>query len=103
VPLLLRDIGDSMPDPMTILTVIVINPHGKISTARQVVPRGTKTLKNQGSTVTYPFDFTPVNERGLDQTLQTGIYTVLWELQDGAQVACEGFVGQHDQSGPNVN
>jgi hypothetical protein len=100
---LLRDIGASMPDPMTILTVIVITPDDKISTARQVVPRGTKTLKNQGSTVTYPFDFTPVNQRGLNQTLQTGIYTVLWELQDGTQVACEGFVGQHDPSGSNVN
>jgi hypothetical protein len=102
VSLGLRDTTNSLPDRSTVVKVIAINPHGQVSTTNVVVPRGMKTLRNHGGNVTYPSDFFPVDRGGLDQNLQTGVYTVLWELQNGIQIACNGFVGQDDPHAQNV-
>ncbi len=59
-------------------------------------------MQRFGVTVTYPFDFIPVSENGVDQNLESGIYTVLWELEHGTQSAYDGFVGQDDSHAQDV-
>jgi hypothetical protein len=102
VSLGLRDTTNSLPDRFTVVKVIAITPRGQVSTTNVVVPRGMKTLRNHGGNVTYPSDFFPVDQNGLDQNLQTGVYTVLWELQNGTQIACNGFIGQDKPTATNI-
>jgi hypothetical protein len=76
-----------LPAPSMALKVLVARPDGRIDRGWMFVPSNYNFVG-----VTYPYNFDPISNRGWDQRLSFGVYTVLVESLSGGQVVCTGFV-----------